>query len=119
MVGKTHETTQEKWARLRHAVAALRRRNRSDAGTTRAMSPRLLATLEQQYLQHSRWSRSGRGAPGGRCSETRSGMSAKQFLVNSQGQVTNFTLFPCGRRRKSPFYTSTAGGLETILGPQR
>jgi len=37
-------------------VAALRRRVRSDAGRTRAMSPRLLATLEQQYRQHSRWS---------------------------------------------------------------
>jgi len=113
MGGKTHETTQEKWARLRHAVvapllvsppepgamgamlemlskqryrhptepdrwetfgrstierwyylarhaadpvAALRRRIRSDAGSTRAMSPRLLAALEQQYRQHSRWS---------------------------------------------------------------
>ena len=113
MGGRTHETTQERWARLRHAVvapllasppepgllgatlevlarqryrhpmepdrwvsfgrssierwyyqardaadpvAALRRRVRSDAGRNRAMPPRLLATLERQYRQHSRWS---------------------------------------------------------------
>lgn len=37
-------------------IAALRRKVRSDAGRSKAMEPRLLAALAQQYKQHKSWS---------------------------------------------------------------
>lgn len=54
------QPTAERWYYLARdaadPVAALRRKIRSDAGRTTAMSPDLLAALKRQYLDHPRWS---------------------------------------------------------------
>jgi putative transposase len=53
-------STLERWyyqaLRSNDPVQALKRKTRSDAGTTRAMSPELLGALARQYKNYSGWS---------------------------------------------------------------